>query len=466
MKTTTILNSWLPEYSHRLDCKPYVGGSLATKVLLESLPLRKDKLRTLTAGFDGGIYNGPKFSRTYVDSPDHGVPFVGGSSMLYADLSDLPLLSRKQAESNFLRHLELKRGMSLISCTGTIGRMAYSRPDMEGMWSSQHILKVVPDPNKIPSGYLYAYLSSKFGVPLVVSGTCGSIIQWLGPQHIADLPVPRLGDALEHEIHTLVEQAAELRTKASKEFHELLEEFENFAGLPTSKTLRNQVFPISTVAQSAQLSGRLDVNFHGPRHHHMLRPYTEKQIQPMTVAALATSVVEPTRFKRIEHDDPRHSAPLYGTGDIGNVDPEPISWITAFPGHESYAAGERSVLIPRSGQLNGIIGTATFPIGGVRTGVVSEHAIRIFCRSEEDAGYAFLALRSYTGYLQLKARAFGGSIPTLDVTNVAAVLIPELELGDRKRFGEQAYQAAVLRTEAIKKEKSARDLVEKAIEQS
>jgi hypothetical protein len=41
-----------------------------------------------------------------------------------------------------------------------------------------------------------------------------------------------------------------------------------------------------------------------------------------------------------------------------------------------------------------------------------------------------------------------------------------LELGDRKRFGEQAYQAAVLRTEAIKKEKSARDLVEKAIEQS
>jgi type I restriction enzyme S subunit len=455
----------MAEYAYRLDCPPYVGGALETKLLLEKLP-NTVPLHTLAKGFDGGIYNGPQFVRNYVESPEHGVPFMTGSTMQLAELSNLPLLSKRDAHGPKLRHLELQPWMSLISCSGTIGKMAYARPEMKGVWSSQDVLKVVADPEKIPSGYLYAFLSSKFGVPLLVSGTYGSIIQHLEPHQIADLPVPRLGDALEHEIHTLVEQAAELRTKASKEFHELLEEFENFAGLPTSKTLRNQVFPISTVAQSAQLSGRLDVNFHGPRHHHMLRPYTEKQIQPMTVAALATSVVEPTRFKRIEHDDPRHSAPLYGTGDIGNVDPEPISWITAFPGHESYAAGERSVLIPRSGQLNGIIGTATFPIGGVRTGVVSEHAIRIFCRSEEDAGYAFLALRSYTGYLQLKARAFGGSIPTLDVTNVAAVLIPELELGDRKRFGEQAYQAAVLRTEAIKKEKSARDLVEKAIEQS
>lgn len=465
MKTTTILNSWLPDYSFRLDTKPYVGGVLETKLLLRKLK-KTVSLHTLTAGHDGGIYNGPKFSRTYVDSPEHGVPFVGSSSMLYADLSELPLLSRKQAESKFLRYLELQPGMSLISCSGTIGRMVYARPDMKGIWSSQHILKVVPDSNKVPSGYLYAFLSSKFGVPLIVSGTYGSIIQSLGPQHIADLPVPRLGDALEHEIHTLVEQAAELRSKASKGFHELLAEFEPFAGLPRTKDLRNQSFPISTVAQSRHLQGRLDVNFHGPRHHAVLRPYIEKQVQPMTVGQIAESVIEPTRFKRIEHDNTDHNAPLFGTGDIGNVDPEPISWITAFPGHESYAAGVRSVLIPRSGQLNGIIGTATLPIGGVRSGIVSEHAIRIFCRSEEDTGYVFLALRSYTGYLQLKARAFGGSIPTLDVTNVGAVLIPELSPRDRQRFGASAYEVAVLRTEAIEKETLARRLVEKAIEQT
>jgi type I restriction enzyme S subunit len=463
MKTAVIRSSWMPGYGYRLDTKPYVGGALETKILLESLT-NTVPLHTLTAGFDGGIYNGPKFSRTYVDSPEYGVPFVGSSSMLYADLSDLPLLSRKQAESRFLHYLELKPGMSLISCSGTIGRMVYSRHDMAGLWSSQHILKVVPDPEKIPPGYLYAYLSSKFGVPLVVSGTYGSIIQSLGPGQVADLPVPRLADALEHEIHELVEQAGGLRTEASKRLNDLLEEFEAFTGLPPTAQLRNQRFALWTSTNSTQLSGRLDVNFHGPHHHSVLAPYTAKRVKAATVGQVAESLLEPHRFKRIEHDDPEHNAPLFGTGDIGNIDPEPISWIAAFPGHEAYAAGERTVLIPRSGQLNGIIGTATLPIGGVRTGIVSEHAIRIFCRSEADTGYIFLALRSRTGYLQLKARAFGGSIPTLDVPNIAAVLIPEIAPKDRERFGIAAFRVGVMRNAAIEKETTARRLVEDTIE--
>ena len=229
MKTAVIRSTWMDGYGYRLDTSPYLGGALETKVLLEKLPLRKDPLHILTAGFDGGIYNGPKFSRTWVESPEYGVPFVGSSAMLYADLSDLPLLSKKQAHGRQLSHLELQAGMSLISCSGTIGKMVYARPDMAGIWSSQHILKVVADPAKIPSGYLYAYLGSKFGIPLIVSGTYGSIIQSLGPDNIKDLPVPRLGDALEHEIHSLVEEAAALRVAATAQIRgarkKVLEEF-------------------------------------------------------------------------------------------------------------------------------------------------------------------------------------------------------------------------------------------------
>ena len=466
MKTAIIRSSWMPGYGYRMDCQPYLGGALETKILLEKLPLRKDKLHTLTAGFDGGIYNGPKFPRTYVESPEFGVPFVGSSSMLYAELSDLQLLSKKQAASRLLRHLELKRGMSLISCSGTIGKMVYARHEMEGKWSSQHILKVVPDPAKICAGYLYAYLSSKFGVPLVVSGTYGSIIQSIGPEHIADLPVPRLGDAMEHEIHELVETAAELRGKANRVFHDTLEAFEREAGLPSSKDLLHAKMPLDVVVRSGKLLGRLDNNFHSPRHYAALLPFTGGQVKGVSVGQLAKSVVEPKRFKRIEHDNPEHSVPMFGTGEIGNVDPQPISHITAFRGYEAYAVGSLAVLIPRSGQLNGIIGTATLPIGGVRTGVISEHAIRIFCRNEAETGYLFLALRSETGRTQLKARAFGGSIPTLDVNNVSAVLVPELTPARREHFGKAAFQIAKLRTEAIEKETLAREKLVSAIERS
>jgi len=98
--------------------------------------------------------------------------------------------------------------MTIISCSGTIGRMAYVREDMAVVWSSQDVMKVVPDAEKIPPGYLYTYLSSKFGVPLVVGGTYGAIIQHIEPEHIADLPVPRLGKKIETMAHELIDEAA------------------------------------------------------------------------------------------------------------------------------------------------------------------------------------------------------------------------------------------------------------------
>jgi len=69
--------------------------------------------------------------------------------MLQADMSTLPLLSKKDAHSNKLRYLEVKEGMTLITCSGSIGRMTYARKDMEGTWSNQDIMKVVADREKI-----------------------------------------------------------------------------------------------------------------------------------------------------------------------------------------------------------------------------------------------------------------------------------------------------------------------------
>lgn len=57
-------------------------------------------------------------------------------------------------------------------------------------------------------GYLYAFLSSRYGVPLVVSGTYGAIIQHGEPEHIAGLPVPRFDSDVEGEIAACVDRAA------------------------------------------------------------------------------------------------------------------------------------------------------------------------------------------------------------------------------------------------------------------
>ncbi|MBK9261897.1 MAG: hypothetical protein IPM54_19095 [Polyangiaceae bacterium] len=96
--------------------------------------------------------------------------------------------------------------------------MAFSRPDMDGLACSEDVLRVIPDAEKIPPGYLYAYLSSKFGVPLVVGGTYGAIIQHIEPGHIADLPIPRFGKNVELRAHDLVTKAACARSEAATLF--------------------------------------------------------------------------------------------------------------------------------------------------------------------------------------------------------------------------------------------------------
>ncbi len=128
-----VRSSWLEEGGRRLDCGPYMSGALEARDILKNLKVRKEPLQSLTAGHHGGIYNGPMFARHWVDVPEYGVPFLGSSAILNADLSSLPLLKKSYAQSPRLRHLEVKPGMTLITCSGTIGRMAYARPDMAGM---------------------------------------------------------------------------------------------------------------------------------------------------------------------------------------------------------------------------------------------------------------------------------------------------------------------------------------------
>ena len=124
--------------------------------------------------------------------------------------------------------------MTLVSCSGTIGRTSYARPEMGGMWSSQGILKIVPDPALVRPGYLHAFLSSRFGLPLVTGGTYGAIVQHVEPQHVARVPVPPAPDDVQEEAHRLVTEAAAMRTAASAELRAIIREIEEVAGLPST----------------------------------------------------------------------------------------------------------------------------------------------------------------------------------------------------------------------------------------
>lgn len=451
-----VRSGWLDEGGRRLDCNPYMSGALEARDVLRSLKVPKDNLGNVTAG----IFHAGREGRLWVDDVKHGVPFLGSSDILNADLSSLPLISKKQVQRNPLFTIGEK--WTLITRSGTIGRMAYVRPDMGGLACSEHVLRVVPDEAKILPGYLFAFLSGKFGVPLVVSGTYGAIIQHIEAEHISDLPIPRLGAEIEERAHSLVEGASEKRTKASLLMQEAIAMLARRSRLSSLRPAKSPIPYSVTSVIASSVQTRLDAFFHSRYHAEAIESLQECDRVARPLRTLVARVEEPNRFKRVVLNADSSATPLFGTTAIFWNDPEPSYYLPqklAAP----YIVTRKTLLMPRSGQLSGVIGRVVLPYGDIVGGAVSEDAIRIHCQSETDAGFLFVFLSSEHGLRQLKARTFGSSIPHLDVRQVGSCLVPEKSNDLWQEIGEMGLEVSHLRDEAIQLERKARSLVETAI---
>ena len=468
MKDKLVRSAWIEREGRRLDCGPYLSGAMEARVLLERLPCTE--LRGLTHGYDGGLFNGPQFVRNYVFDSDHGVPFLSSSTMLHADFNHIDLLKRSDATSARLAHLRIEEGTTLVSCSGTIGRMVYARPEMGGLWSSQHAIKIVPDPARVRPGYLYAFLSGRFGQPLLTGGTYGAIVQHVEPQHVARIPVPLAPDNIQEEAHRMVTEAAAMRTQASAELRAIIRETEEAAGLaPIDRWSSGSSVesPDTSLVRASALGGRMDGLFHSSYHRAVLEPLQElPATRRTTVGELAERVFWPAMFKRIRVEDPQFGLPFFGTSALMRSDPD-ASYLLArrTPGFGNLIVNETTVLVPASGQLNGIIGHAVLPYGDVVGSTVTHDAMRLFSPDEAVAGYLFACLSSEYGRRQLKVRAFGSSIPHLNEPAVAGVVLPRLDDVRIEQLGRRAFAVRTARHDAIGREREARALVERWIQE-
>lgn len=456
MKAKSVPSSWLERDGRRLDCNPYMSGALEARVLLESMQARKDKLQTLTRDGLSGIFHAGRIKRVWVDSPDHGRPFLSSTDILQADLSNLPFISKKAVAEN--PRLPLHAGWTLITRSGTVGRMAYARPDMEDYACSEHVLRVVPDAEKIPPGYLYAFLSSKFGVPLVVGGTYGAIIQHIEPEHIADLPVPRLGKKVETTAHELIDEAAKLRDEAAAAQRDAISRVQGlvgWTGIPGTSI---------TEAASSALQRRMDAFHHTPRVVGAREALARGGA--VRVGDKVESVFEPNRGPRLKVDDPAFGVPFLSSSEVFRLDPVGEYSISKrrTPHFDKLLVSERDLLLPRSGQLGGIIGRAVLPLPTYYGHAASEHLVRVRCKSKEDAFFLWSVFASEPGYLATIGTAFGCSIPSLDCELIAEMKVPWFDDAERLELSKLMAGAVEASARAIHAERKAVRLVEDAIE--
>lgn len=154
-----------------------------------------------------------RFKRVYVDE-GYGRIFIGGKQLYELDPSNKKYLSITHHEKRIADQLELHEGMTLITCSGTIGKVALVGKHWENWTANQHIIRVVPANNAI-AGYLNIFLSSDYGYQLITRFTYGSVVDEIDDTHVSNIPIPLLKDkAVQKQINDLALEASQKRYEA------------------------------------------------------------------------------------------------------------------------------------------------------------------------------------------------------------------------------------------------------------
>ncbi|MGH3281429.1 MAG: hypothetical protein ACRDNW_20145, partial [Trebonia sp.] len=331
----------------------------------------------------------------------------------------------------------------------------------------QHTMKVNPDPDRVPPGYLHAFLQSKYGIPIVAGEAYGAIIQHIEPHQLADLPVPRFSGEVEEEIHMCVQSAADLRawfqagvTAATRDLFET-------AGLPELLDLRwhDQPRDIGNVVQPLTSITLRALNV-APRMCRILEKLATIPHRTLGEICADGQLSRGNRFTRID-SEPEHGYQLIGQRQGPWLRPEG-RWVAVTPTVlDDIRASDESVLVCARGTLgeNEVYCRSIFVTGRwQREFVFSEDFLRIVSGDLEFPGaYLFAFLRSEVAFRIFRSMSTGSKQQDIHEELRRQIPVPECTPADRERIADTVRRAYRWRDEADELEDRAQQLLDVAV---
>lgn len=163
----------------------------------------------------------PRFARVYVEE-GYGKVLIGGKQIHELDPSGKKYLSNAK-HKELLSRLEVFQNTSLITRSGSIGKVALVPKHWEHWIPSDHIIRIIPASDDI-AGYLNVFLASKYGYQLITHYTYGSVVDEIDDNHVRQIPIPLLRNgSIQDKINALALLANQKRYDAYKLEQQALE---------------------------------------------------------------------------------------------------------------------------------------------------------------------------------------------------------------------------------------------------
>lgn len=170
----------------------------------------------------GQVFNGPRFKRPYADKGVSSGPgivrYFTGNAVTQTRAENLKYLDLGKANPQQLAMIDklyMKRGMILITDSGTVGRVIYASESLDGAVGTNNLIRVIIEDEAL-RGYVYQFLLSPMGQNQLKANIYGAIVDHLEPVDVRDvlIPLPTDRQVIE-DVGFKVVEAVELQEAAS-----------------------------------------------------------------------------------------------------------------------------------------------------------------------------------------------------------------------------------------------------------
>lgn len=409
MKTAAISFKEVKGFGCRFDAPVHLSEGVSAKRLMQSCPYK-----LLTIGdVSKRVWHAGRWRRVYVNNPKNGVILLGSSAILKSDLSKEKMISIKYTEDK--EDKALKKGWTLISCSGTIGNCAFANAQHAEKLASQDVIRVNPN-NILREGVVYAFLASKYGYSMLTQGTFGSVIQHIEPENVEAIPIPQFPDSFQKEVDDLMQESARLREEAMDALEEAVRYFDEKYSIKEEFTKCFSLKLSQLKLGIAAYNNNLEVD-------EFINKYSNNSIR---LKDITTKIFAPPMFKHI-YLDKDNGYPFMTGSELTQFNLRYYRWLSprGVKDINDYTVSKGTLLLYKSGTTDGgILGNVFIADNKLDGCCLSDHVIRIVFKDEKKAYWAFAFLKSKGAIKMLQRLATGTMIPFITPERISELQIP------------------------------------------
>lgn len=440
MRTAVIQNKSLFD-SGRIDPSYHLSKSIKLKKQLLGSPYTL----SIIGEKSEDVFLGNIFTRVFVKDAEHGIPYIAASDMTKASIDSGKFISKNQAKK--LKRLMLDSGWILISCSGTLGNVVYTNDLFKNTFATHDLIRLIPDDKKMPSGFLYAYLASKYGYTLLTQSGFGGVVKHINPDHVANIPIPLFPESKQKEIHNLIVESANLRVEANRLLEEATECFDEL--------LKDEGVDKNGAISIGNMRNRFD-SFSVLENSSIDKIIKKHPIEWIPIKSISEKIFIGPRSKR---NYVAKGIPFLSGSELQKSNPTKVDKFLNIKDAALFIVKKDWILITRSGT----IGNVSYVLPILNGYGATDDAIRVVVKSNSKltSKYLYAFLASKFGKKCIQKDIFGSVIQHINEEQLGNIFMPILDVYKIER---QIEKYCLFLNEAIIKENEAISLVEKEIE--